>query len=62
MTFDTPFVGSYKLGTDAMKEPESTYAEETALEIDIHEQARGTLIIQASLDLKLGKYYLKKSE
>ena len=30
--------------------------------IDIHEQARGSLIIQAALDLKLGKYYLKKSE
>jgi hypothetical protein len=30
--------------------------------IDIDEQARASLIIQASLDLKLGKYYLKKSE
>ena len=32
------------------------------IDIDIHEQARVTSIIQASLDLKLGKYYLQKSE
>jgi len=29
--------------------------------IDIHEQARGSLTTQASLDLKMGKYYLKKA-
>ena len=27
--------------------------------IDTHEQARGSIIIQASLDLKLGKYNFK---
>jgi hypothetical protein len=32
------------------------------VDTDIHELARGSLKIQASLDLKLGKYYLKKSE
>ena len=29
------------------------------LKIDTHEQARGSLTIQASLDLKLGEYNLK---
>ena len=31
-------------------------------QIDTHEQARGSLTIQASLDLKLGDYNLKKRE
>ena len=30
--------------------------------IDTHEQARGSLTIQASLDLKLGEYNLKKGK